>query len=309
MPEFDLLVVGDLNPDLVLTDADVVPEFGQKEKLVADAALEMGGSAAICAVQAAKLGLRTAFVGKVGDDGFGHLMREELRKNGVDTSLMIVDPRLKTGLTVNLNTGDDRAMLTYLGSINALQPQDLPVSHLPRTRHVHVGSYFLQKSLRPGLAPFFQQARAQGVSTSLDTGWDSEEQWNGPLTAALAHTDVFLPNENEICAIGRVSDPAAALARLALQIPVIALKQGAAGATAQRGTEVAHCSPPSVETVDAIGAGDSFDAGFLYGFLHGWSLAECVRLGCYCGAWSTRRSGGIAGQPTRAELQEWFSFR
>lgn len=308
MPEFDLLVIGDLNPDLVLTDADVVPEFGQKEKLVADAALEMGGSSAICAVQAAKLGLRTAFVGKVGDDGFGHLMREELAKNGVDTSLMIVDPTLKTGLTVNLNTGDDRAMLTYLGSIDALQPQDLPVQHLGRTRHVHVGSYFLQKSLRPGLAPFFQQARARGVTTSLDPGWDSEEQWNGPLAAALAGVDVFLPNENELCAIAHLADPLSALARLATHVPVIAMKQGPAGATARRGEEVAAAAPPTVQVVDAIGAGDSFDAGFLYGFLHGWPLAECVRLGCYCGAWSTRCAGGTAGQPTRAELAEWFSF-
>lgn len=308
MPNFDLLVIGDLNPDLVLTDPDVVPEFGQKEKLVADAALEMGGSSAILAVQSAKLGLRTGFVGKVGDDGFGHLMREELAKNGVDTSLMIVDPTLKTGLTVNLNTGDDRAMLTYLGSIDALRPEDLPAQHLGRTRHVHVGSYFLQKSLRPGLAPFFQQARACGVTTSLDPGWDSEEQWNGPLAAALACLDVFLPNENELCAIAHLADPSAALEGLATQIPLIAMKQGPAGATARRGTEVAHCPPPPVEVVDAIGAGDSFDAGFLYGFLHGWSLAECLRLGCYCGAWSTRRSGGIAGQPTRAELAGLFAF-
>jgi sugar/nucleoside kinase (ribokinase family) len=308
MPDFDLLVIGDLNPDLVLTDADVVPEFGQKEKLVADAALEMGGSSAICAVQAAKLGLRTTFVGKVGDDGFGHLMRGELQKNGVDTSLMIVDPGIKTGLTVNLNTGDDRAMLTYLGSISALQPEDLPAGHCSRTRHVHVGSFFLQTGLQSGLAAFFQQARAQGVTVSLDTGWDAEERWNGPLTAALAQVDVFLPNENELCAIARVADPLAALEQLAAQIPVIAMKQGPAGATARRSAEVAQCAPPAVQVVDAVGAGDSFDAGFLYGFLHGWPLAECVRLGCYCGAWSTRWSGGIAGQPTRAELAGWFEF-
>ena len=296
---FDLIVVGDLNPDLVLT-GDVTPAFGQREKVVAGATLTVGSSAGIFACGAARLGLRTAFMGLVGDDEFGAFMRRSLAERGVDVS-GIVTSEVGTGLGVILSRDDDRAILTYLGSIGALRLDQLDLTRLAHARHLHLGSLFLLQSLRPAIPTLFQQAHALGLTVSLDTNYDPAEAWDGGVRAALAHTDVFLPNETEARALTGEADPRAALAALAETIPTVAIKLGAQGAIAQRGSEVAVSPALPVSVVDTTGAGVSFDAGFVYGWLHGWPLERCLRLACACGSLSARAAGGVAAQATLAE--------
>ena len=304
--DFDVVVVGELNADLILR-GDVVPAFGQVEKLVDDATLTLGSSSGIFASGAASLGLRVAFIGKVGDDEFGHFLKRALEAKGIDTGGLVMDPSLKTGLTVILSQGagpgaaDNRALLTYLGSIAALRSADVDQALLARARHVHLGSYFLLDALRPDVPALFQAAHRLGLTVSLDTNYDPAEHWNGGLAEALSHVDVFLPNQTELCAIAGLADPAAALAALARYVPLVAAKLGARGALARRGTELASATPPPVAVVDTTGAGDTFDAGFVYGFLAGWDLPRTLRLACVCGSLSTRTTGGTTGQPSLAE--------
>ncbi|MCK6624038.1 MAG: carbohydrate kinase family protein [Anaerolineae bacterium] len=300
MKEFDLVVVGDLNAELVLT-GDVVPQFGQVEKLVDDATLTMGSSAGIFACAAARLGLRVAMVGKVGPDEFGRFVLNYLQGRAVDTRGVVVDERVKTGLGVILSRGNDRAILTYLGSIAQLRYQDINLSLLDQARHLHLGSYFLLDGLRPDLPRLFAQARVQGLTVSLDTNYDPVEQWNGGLVETLTQTDIFLPNTTELFAITGQAELEPALAQLAGQIPLVAVKLGEAGAVAQRGADIFRAGPLSISVIDTTGAGDSFDAGFLYGYLAGWDLAKALRLGCVCGSLSTRAAGGTAAQPSLAE--------
>ena len=208
-PRYDIVTLGDMCVDLIVSGEDVVPRFGQVEKLVDDYALEMGGSCCLFACQAAKLGLRVGILGRVGDDSFGRLALRRLQECGVDTGHVIVDPTLKTGLGVALcqaceETGD-RAILTYLGSLCALQPDDVTDAFLASARHLHHGSFFLQTGLRPHVADLFARARALGLSTSLDPNWDPDEQWNSTLIDALPLTDVFLPNDQEALHISRRS--------------------------------------------------------------------------------------------------------
>lgn len=302
-PDFDLLVLGDLNPDLVLT-GDAAPAFGQKEKLIDDAALAVGSSAGIFACGAARLGLRTAFLGVVGDDEFGAFMRRALDGRGVDTRGLAVDPALKTGLSVILSRGDDRAILTYAGSIAALRLEHLDLALLPRARHLHLASYFLLDGLRPSVPRLFDAARASGLTTSLDTNYDPSERWDGGLSEVLARTDVFFPNATEARAITGAPDPQAALAALARAVPTVALKLGAAGGLARCGAETVRAPSLPGRVVDTTGAGDSFDAGFLAGWLRRLPLEHCLRLACACGSLSTRAPGGVAGQATLAEAQE-----
>jgi ribokinase len=148
------------------------------------------------------------------------------------------------------------------------------------------------------------QARAQGLTVSLDTGWDPGEKWNGGLKETLVQTDVFLPNAEEAPAITSKANVKDALAALVEQVPVVAVKLGAAGAVARRGKEVVRAAPPPVQVVDTTGAGDSFDAGFVCGYLKGWSLERTLRLACACGSLATRQPGGTNGQPTLAEALE-----
>src|SRR5690606_4212295 len=174
---------------------DVTPVFGQTEKLVDDASLVMGSSSAIFACGAARLGLRVAFVGKVGDDALGQFLLAELAKYQIDTSAVGVDPQLKTGLSVHLSRNGDRAILTYSGTIAELRYEEIDLSLLQKARHLHLGGYYLLEKLRPSIPQLFAQAKAQGLTTSLDTNYDPSEQWQAGIAETLQHVDIFLPNE------------------------------------------------------------------------------------------------------------------
>ncbi|MFN8483676.1 MAG: carbohydrate kinase family protein [Anaerolineae bacterium] len=299
MKDFDVVVVGDLNPDVVLT-GDVVPAFAQTEKIIEDARVVVGSSAGIFACGAARLGLRVAFAGLVGDDAFGAFMRAALTERGVDTSGVVVTDRVTTGVSVILSLVNDRAILTHLGTIAALRLADIDMGLVARARHLHLASYFLLAGLRPDVPALFDQAHALGLSVSLDTNYDPAEAWDGGLRDALPRADIFLPNATEALAITGAPDLAAALAALAARTPTVAVKLGADGAIGQRGEATAAAPAFPVAVADTTGAGDSFDAGFIYGWLNGWGLARCLRLACACGSLSTRAVGGIAGQPTAA---------
>lgn len=301
---FDIVVLGELNADLILR-GDVEPAWAQAEKLIDDMALELGGSSAIFACGAAKLGLRVAFVGVIGDDMIGRFCREALERSGVDTRGLIVDSSMRTGMTIILQKPDDRAMFTYLGTIAALAAERIDPQLIASARHLHVGAYWLQQALQPGLADLFQAARAKGITTSLDTNWDPAEQWRG-LEPLLAATDMLLPNEAEASAIasalvGRLVDTTEALELLLEHVPTVALKRGGDGALAAHGNERTTAAPLPITFVDAVGAGDSFDAGFIAARLLGWSLVDSLKLGIACGSLSTRAAGGTAAQPTLAE--------
>ena len=287
--DIDMLVVGEINPDIVVGDADPVPVFGEVERLVASIGLTVGSSSAIFACGAARLGLTTAFVGVVGADP--------------------VDPDRPTGATVILTSGRDRAMLTAMGTIGALDVGTIPVATLDRARHLHSGCFFLQATSRDRLPAFFETARAHGVTTSFDTNWDPSGEWDG-VAEMLGACDVFLPNEAEACRIARrddVDEAARELVRIGAAGrtdggPIVAVKCGAMGAIAVGPDGViVRQAAMLVEPLDTTGAGDSFNAGFLRAWLDGGSLADALRLGAACGALSTRAQGGVDGQATLDE--------
>ncbi len=304
--DFDILVVGEINPDLILSDPLLEPRFGQAETLVRHAELTIGSSSAIFACGAARLGMRVAFVGVVGNDEFGRFMRRALADAGVDVTPIIVDACQRTGLSVILSRGLDRAILTFPGAIGALRAEQVPLTLLCRARHLHVASYFLQTSLQPGLAGLFQQAHEIGLTTSLDTNWDPQETWTG-LDEILPLTDIFLPNRAEALAITHTTDLDAAVANLSSKVRTGAVKLGAAGALAWHADQRVHAPAVPVDVVDTVGAGDSFDAGFVCGILSGWDLSRCLELAVACGSLSARAAGGISAQPTLSEAMRYLS--
>lgn len=300
---YDVITFGDLCVDLIITGDDVVPQFGQVEKLVDDYAIEMGGSCSIFACQAAKLGLRVAILGRVGDDEFGKLVQRRLDECGVDTRYVTVDPALKTGLGIALNQNRDRAMLTYMGSICAVRPEDVSDALLASARHLHHGSFFLHTGLIDHIPDIFRRAKASGLSTSLDTNWDPEERWNATLAQVLPLTDIFMPNEQEIRHITGRHDLDAAVAWLQDRgVPIIALKLGADGARLYVGQKRFRCTVERATGGDSVGAGDSFDAGLLAGWLRGLPMQQCLKISCECGRSVSDAIGGLRGQPTWASV-------
>jgi sugar/nucleoside kinase (ribokinase family) len=294
--DFDVIVVGELNADLILR-GDVTPAFGQVEKIIDEATLTIGSSSAIFACGAARLGLRVAFIGKAGDDEFGRFMLHELQQRNIDTSGIVVDPTLPTGLSVILSRPFDRAILTHLGSIAALRFDEIDLALVSRARHLHLGSYFLLDALRPDVPRLFDEAKARELTISLDTNYDPTEQWSGSLREALQRVDVFLPNEAELLAITHEDSIEAGLDRLA-EIPTVVVKLGVRGAAARSGSQIVYADSIPVKVIDTTGAGDSFDAGFVLAYLAGQDLPQALRFACACGSLSTRAAGGTAAQAT-----------
>jgi sugar/nucleoside kinase (ribokinase family) len=337
----DLLVIGDCNPDVMVVGGDVTPVFGQREKLVDGISLEIGGSASITAVAAARLGLRVALAAAVGDDPAGRFMLGRLAAEGVDTASVAVRSDTPTGMTVALSAGGDRAILTATGAVATLTGRDVPPALLARARHVHVSSYFLvADSLGPGLAALLGAARGGGASTSLDTNWDPAQRWRDErLTAALAHVSLLLPNEAEaLClaneALGAADAPLRAaggelgpaggelgpagaplgvagtaaleqaVSALTAAGPRLVVKLGERGALCADGTRRYLVQPPPVTVADSTGAGDCFNAGVIAGLLSGEDLPSAAALGCAVGAASTRAPGGTASTPDLATARD-----
>ena len=293
MKDYDILVVGELNVDLILSDIKVLPQLG-KEILADQMHLVLGSSSAIFASNIASLGARTAFVGKVGQDDFGRFVMGCLEEKRVETRYIIQDGHLTTGASVILSYPKERAIVTYKGAMDDLIQNDVSREAMSRARHLHLSSYYLQKGIQASCPALFKAAKDLGLTTSLDTNWDPEENWGTEIFQLLPHVDVFLPNKNEALCISRQDSVDRALEHLGQYSSTVVIKLGDEGALAiQDG--VTHRSPAlDVSPVDAVGAGDSFDAGFLFQYLEGSDLRRCLEYGNLCGALSVTKPGGTA---------------
>jgi sugar/nucleoside kinase (ribokinase family) len=300
-----ILIAGELNPDLVLGDYEFFPQPG-KEVLVKDLQLTLGSSSAICAVGLARLGNSVTFAGNVGADIYGDYCRATLEREAIDTSLVNRRADLKTGLTVSVTSARDRSLITYLGAVASLTCDDLPDKVFASYRHFHVSSYFLQSGLRRGLRGLFGAARREGVTTSLDAGWDPTETWSGDLIDTLTEVDVFLPNESEIQGITGHNDVVQGLDALDNGHTLVIGKLGEKGCITRHRGRIIRVDAFPVDVVDTTGAGDSFAAGFLHAWLRHMEMEDCMRFAAACGSLSTRGVGGTAAQPTDAEVESYL---
>jgi sugar/nucleoside kinase (ribokinase family) len=306
MPRFDITIAGELNLDLILYG--LPDELPPERELLADGMmLTLGGSSAILAHNLAALGSRVGFQSRIGDDDLGQAGLQTLQQSGVDVSqLRRVPGAIKTGLTVVLQREAWRNMVTYSGTIAELTWDDLDLDYLADSRHFHFSSFYLQRGLRPRVPELFRKMKEAGLTTSLDTNDDPDDSWEGGLHDALRYVDVFLPNEREAQKAAGVSDLKGAVKKLAALVPLVVVKLGRAGALAQRGAERFVSPALVVEAVDAVGAGDSFDAGFLHQYVRGADLPTCLRAGNLAGAFSTTRPGGTEAFRDAKYREEFF---
>ncbi len=298
-PNHDVGCVSDMCVDLILR-GNVRPRFRQIEQLIGDYLLEVGGSSNIFASQFVKLGGTCSVIGAVGKDPFGIFLLDALARTGVDIARVRSDPRIKTGLGTALVEGEDRAILTYTGSIDAARRTDLTDELAASVRHWHIASYFLMPRLMPFWRTWIRRLRAHGVTVSLDCNWDPDERWIG-VRELLPLVDVFLPNTAEARAISGEHDLRRAGAALAASGALVAIKRGGDGAIAfHRGRTWRGAVPAAIarrlRVVDTIGAGDSFDGGFLRAWLLKRPIDECLALGIRCGAASLSAAGGLTSQ-------------
>lgn len=304
----DVLAIGELNPDLILSGFAVDGPVLGTEQAFDTQTLTLGSSTAIACVLMQRLGLRTAMAARIGDDDHGRFCIDALTAEGVDVTSVQTSAAQATGITISLSYPTDRMLLTRYGTMTEFGVSDIKPDLLTQARHLHVGSFFIQSGLRPDLPALFEAAQARGQSTSLDLGWDPSEMWSTDLLQELLpHVSVVFPNQIELASVTRTNDVSDGLKKLhILGAQEVALKLGAEGSTWSDGHKtVIHGGFP-VEVVDTTGAGDSFNAGFLSGWLAGKSPIECLTLGNACGALTTQGAGGCGGLISKYQLDAFI---
>jgi sugar/nucleoside kinase (ribokinase family) len=294
---FDVLALGELCPDLILTGISAGrPTLGVEQEFTTYQ-LTLGSSTAITCTLMQRLGLKTAMISSVGNDEYGRFCREALEVDGVDTRLVEICPDSATGITICLPYPEDRLLLTCKGAMARLRGEAVDDELLQKARHLHTGSFFIQSQLRPGLTALFAKARGMGLTTSLDTGWDPEERWlTDDLITTLAQTDYFFPNEVEFEKLTGGSDLDRGIEKLInLGVGTVVVKRGAMGAihATTRGT-AAHRGFIT-KSVDTTGAGDAFNAGYLTAMMLGAAVPDRLAFGNACGALTVSAVGGTGG--------------
>lgn len=299
--KLDVITVGDVFIDTVMTGFPVWPQPGE-ESFATELRREIGGGAAITACGLAKLGAQTATLVMVGSDGQWFI--ERLKECGVSPNLIRQHATEPTATTISVSTSKDRAFFTYNGAncgLDELLNQEAIRRQLCQTRHVH----FACPIKADMLSELIEILHAADCRVSIDVGWQTEWLTNPAVWQALRQIDLFLPNEREAELMTGESEPKAMLKKLAeAGFSRVALKLGGQGSMALWKGEIFSCPPLPVLPVDTTGAGDCFDAGFIFGWLENKTPQDCLRLANICGAFSTTGLGGISAFPSRQTIDE-----
>lgn len=306
MKKFDIAAIGELNIDVILNGIESEPEIG-KEKFVSQMTLTLGSSTAIFAANAATLGSKVSFVGMIGQDIFGTLVENSLKERKVDTSLLVKSPEVTTGATIVMNYGEDRANLTYQGAMDVMDYDDINPSIFKNAKHIHLSSLFMQSGLLKDIDKILTKAKENNVTVSLDTQWDPLEKWAMDWKKVLPLVTVFLPNETELMALTKTNDIEAAINTVTPYLGhIMVVKMGSKGSLLiyNTGKRQFLASFLNKEVVDAIGAGDSFNAGFINAFVAGHPAEDCQRNGNLTGAINTTAAGGTGAFVSRQAAEE-----
>lgn len=291
--KIDVIVIGELNVDIILNEIEDFPVIG-KEIIANTMSVTLGSSSAIFASNLSSLGPRVSFIGKIGKDNFADVVLSSLEMKNVDTSHIIKSRSLSTGATIVLNYGQDRANVTYPGAMNDLCLEDIDFKFLAGARHMHFSSYFIQPGIRNDIPALFKYSKEMGLTTSLDTQWDPAEKWDLPIEKLLPYVDVFLPNMQEFKFITGCNTIEEGIKKLKDFTHYIIIKNGSEGVIAWDGKKIIRQDAfRNDQVVDCIGAGDSFNAGFIREFINKKPIKKCLETGALTGALNTTRAGGI----------------
>lgn len=304
MDKFDIIALGELNVDLILNQIDSEPEIG-KEKFAKQMTLTLGSSTAIFAANAAALGAKVAFCGMIGNDSFGDLVETSLRAKHVDTRYLIRQDKYATGATICMSYNEDRANLTYQGAMDYMTISDINPEVFQQAKHIHISSIFMQSGVKCDLIKILELCRENGVTTSLDTQWDPTEQWNLDYKSVLPMLTVFMPNETELKFLTHSETLEEAVEKIRPYANAAVIKCGSKGSLLMRKGQPDRMQQALLNTnvVDCIGAGDSFNSGFISRLVQGKPLEDCQQYGNMTGAVNTTAAGGTGAFTSREEVE------
>lgn len=304
MKEFDIIALGELNVDLILNQIEGEPEIG-KEKFAKQMTLTLGSSTAIFAANAAALGAKVAFCGMIGNDSFGDLVEQSLQKKGVDTRYLIRQDKYATGATICMSYDEDRANLTYQGAMDFMSLEDINPEIFKTTKHIHISSIYMQSGVKRDLVKILELCKENGVTTSLDSQWDPAEKWDLDYKTVLPLVTVFMPNETELKFLTQSQTLDEAIEKIRPYINAAVIKCGSRGSLLMRQGKQDRVQKALLNknVVDCIGAGDSFNSGFITRLAAGDPLDKCQQYGNMTGAVNTTAAGGTTAFTCREDVE------
>jgi sugar/nucleoside kinase (ribokinase family) len=288
--------LGILVADAIARPVDEVPPRGALE-LVDEISLHGGGCALNTASALVRLGLDARVVGKVGADPFGDFILQLLDERGVDRRGVLQDSAVSTSATVVLvDSAGERTFLHLPGANGRLRREELDEDALFSGRALHVAGALVMPELDGSpTAGILEEAKARGLTTSLDTVWDATGRWER-LLPSLPHLDLFVPSLAEGSAISREPEPESVAAWLRKRgVGTVAIKLGAEGCFVASEEFEGFVAAPAVDAIDGTGSGDAFAAGLLYGHLAGWPLERAAALANAAGALAATAVGAVEG--------------
>jgi sugar/nucleoside kinase (ribokinase family) len=303
MNRYDVLVYGPVFCDLIFTGLAAMPSLGTE--IFSDDLIIAPGGSAIVANGLHRLGAKVGLIAELGNDHLSQVLWELMGELGLDRSLIRKHPYPLPQVTVSLSYPKDRGFVTCFH-----RPEDPPnlTSLLQEnpTQHLHLCS-FLAALESPDAAHIAHEA---GATISMDPGWDQEALQDPRLSAMITNLDVFLPNHDELCQIVQEDNPKQAARQVfsSMSAGVLIVKDGANGVKGYAPNTHSPLHEPAIRVtaVDTTGAGDAFDAGYIYAAIQNKPISTCLKYGVICGGLTTRQPGGTAAFPTLKEVEQWL---
>lgn len=303
---FDILTIGVVCADIMVYPLEQWPRPGALT-LVPNIDPRMGGLAGVTASVASQLGARTAFIGRLGKDLFGNYLNDELKRHGVDTSMVRWDETEGTSATiVTIDNSGERTFMHRVGATKNVTPADVDPALLRNTKVLHWGG----PAITPGLqgkpiGELFERARALGIATSIDTCFDGAGVWYPHIEHALPHTTIMMSSIDEARHYtGRQTDHEVADFYLSHGTQMVLVKLGEGGVLAANRAERHRIPAHRVNVVDTTGAGDAACGGFLYAYVNAWPLEESAALANAVGGLTVQAHGGAEAGVTLARARE-----
>jgi ribokinase len=300
MSKFDVIGFGALNVDMLLKVDKIAG--AEEESFIYDYSEACGGSAANTIVGLARLGCDVGFIGKVASDPQGTLQIKCFKDEGVNTDGIIIAPKGKSGTCVGfVDKKGARALYIDPGVNNLIEPRELQLNYISQTQLMHLSSFIGEKSFRTQKK--LMSSLPSGIRVSFDPGSIYAQKGLATLEPLIRSSFVMMPNALELELItGQADYPKGAEMLIEMGVKVVAVKLGNKGCYVTNGQEKKTLPPFKVQVVDTTGAGDAFNAGFLYGLLHQKNLVECGRLGNFVASRCVMKMGAREGLPTKKEI-------
>jgi ribokinase len=300
MTKFNAVGFGALNVDTLLKVDKIAG--AEEESFVHEIAEACGGSAANTMVGLARLGCKVGFVGKIADDHEGQLQVECFQKEGVDTEGIIHSPKGKSGVCLGfVDKKGQRALYINPGVNDNIEFREISAPYITDTQFLHLSSFVGEKSFRAQKK--LMSLLPDNVKVTFDPGSLYAQKGIAAIEPIVQNSFVIMPNTLELHLLtGETSIPEGAQKLIDMGVQIVAVKMGDKGCYVTNGEEKQTIQPYKVNAVDTTGAGDAFDAGFLYGLIQNKSLIDCGKLGNFVGSRCVTRMGARDGLPKREEL-------